>query len=519
MADEPRSSEIIFPGEIPGSREPARIDAVEDAAPPAPADDSAEAVDLGRAAPPARPDVASHTLYYPFPEMAKAPDRPTTVSSSGILSHSQVASRQRQRSVFLNEAAEAAKREEDEETLRKLRREFTARSALAGGTVTDDNRSLLVLVHEYRDKYEAQCAEIRTLRAQLEEKDNGFVEEVANLDDKVMNLEEELKDKTDAWTSEKKVLEFETTSARDDLQQHLMKTRKNMQNTWKQLEVAQGELRVAREQRLAAERALEQAKEELQLERELKHQLIMKPHTDADKLAKAEQRVLDLEDEVGHSNKQLRAAEMKVVSMELATADQKVLNETLETKLTASEAKVDELSQQLTQLQSDFQRQAGELEQSKASAVAGIKAGGTALVAAQAKITLLQGEVARLLEIPGREIGPNGGLVEEVACLRKDIQHLNLDVTAAEKSAARAESNAALLEKEVRKWKLEAQQQRTRADNLQQALDKQNLAGEYGTEDLGSTTGSLSAKRIGLKQCNETMTNFIHSEKFRKLKL
>ena len=39
--------------------------------------------------------------------------------------------------------------------------------------------------------------------------------------------------------------------------------------------------------------------------------------------------------------------------------------------------------------------QAGELEQSKASAVGGIKAGGAAVVAAQAKITLLQSEVPR----------------------------------------------------------------------------------------------------------------------------
>merc|ERR1719199_1558353 len=138
------------------------------------ADDSAGAAASGPApaAPtlqwPGRPDKDARAGERP----ATGEDRPATVASSTILSHSQVQSRQRQRSMFMNEQADAAKREEDDETLRKLRRELMARTALNDEKVSDDNRSLLVLVHEYRDKYEAQAAELRNLRAQLEEQDN-----------------------------------------------------------------------------------------------------------------------------------------------------------------------------------------------------------------------------------------------------------------------------------------------------------------------------------------------------------
>merc|ERR1719305_73646 len=103
---------------------------------------------------------ASALARNPTSADAKGLDRPTTGAtvSSGILTHSQVASRQRQRSMLVTEAADAAKREEEEEELRKLRRELMARTALADERVTDDNRNLLVLVHEYREKYEAQTA-------------------------------------------------------------------------------------------------------------------------------------------------------------------------------------------------------------------------------------------------------------------------------------------------------------------------------------------------------------------------
>merc|ERR1719326_1960344 len=86
--------------------------------------------------------------------------------------------------------------------------------------------------------------------------------------------------------------------------------------------------------------------------------------------------------------------------------------------------------------------------------------------------------------------------MDEVTSLRKDIQHLNLDVKAAEHQASQAEQKAELLEKEVKKRKLEAQQQRTRAENLQGVLDKQNASHGDSGQDLTSTTGALFGEKI-----------------------
>merc|ERR1719159_300286 len=147
---------------------------------------------------------------------------PRTLSrpQSSILTHSQVSSRQRQRSIVATKNAEEERRHAEEDELRRLRQEMHAQLELmarTGGSdrVTDDNRALLVIIQEYREKCDAQAAELRTLRQQLDERDSELIEEVVALDERVVFLEGDLKHRTETLEAERDNFQKEATATKE----------------------------------------------------------------------------------------------------------------------------------------------------------------------------------------------------------------------------------------------------------------------------------------------------------------